>query len=114
MTNIVAFPTKTAPAKTAPAKAKKPAKPARKTTKQLAPDRIYYVSDLTAAVHVAGVLYQDMKVVKKLHAELEDRFAKGDLQRKLSPHLRALCAKYLEYDQGDSEATVAKMYHVGD
>lgn len=109
MTNVVAF-----PAKTAPAKAKKPTKPAKKTNKQLAPDRIYFVSDLTSAVQVAGVVYQDLGAVKKLHAELEDRFAKNDLQRRLSHNLRAVCAKYLEYDPGDFDVTMEKMYHVGD
>ena len=93
MTNVVTFPPNTAPVKNTRASARKPAKAVKKGAKTSAPYRIYYVSDLTTAVHIAGILYQDLKAVKKLHAELEDRFAKNELLRGLHPNLLATCSR---------------------
>lgn len=91
MTNVVAF-----PAKTAPAKAKKPAKPARKLNKSKADAKLYGYYNLELAIKIAAILDHNVEVMDLLYAALRSWTLKKQAWGHLDPEVEEQCGRYLD------------------
>lgn len=89
MTNIVAFPTKTAPAKT-------PAKPAKKLNKRKADAKLYGYHNLELAIKIASILDQNVEVMDLLYAALRSWTLKKQAWGHLAPEVEEQCGRYLD------------------
>ena len=91
MTNVVAFPTETAPAK-----AKTPAKPAKKLNKRKADAKLYGYHNLELAIKIASILDQNVEVMDLLYAALRSWTLKKQAWGHLAPEVEEQCGRYLD------------------